>query len=501
MNKFLKIFLYLLSTIIILLGALVGYIYVNFEEIKQGALAKLNTYISVPIDVKKIDFTFVKSFPQVSLELDSVFIKSALSTSPDSTMLKCSKVSIGFDFWDIFNQKYKFKKIKVSDGEIHLYTDKNGKYNFDILKKDSSSSSSTSQNLQLKNVVFDRIRFTYIDQQQQIAAKTFVQHLVFAGDFKETIYDLSMQTAIRIDDISVNSLHYQLNQEFKLQSKLQINRTTKVYKVMQGEIENNQLKCNLSGLIKNEAHPFFDLKFSQDACDLLYLSRFLPESYQKKIKDYSTKGNISLTATLKGTFSESEKPVFTFKSVLNNGELVSPDKKFVAKKMSFDIEGASRSEKYPDGFVSFSNISSTINQSVLSADLFIENFTTPKIKTMLLSHGNLKDFESLITASSIKIYNGKYDCQVKLNGLLSDISDNKYEKINIEKLMFQAGDVKLDYNKNHLSEINFGTRLENGDLYIDETEFSYNNQPVKLNVEVRSFLPFLFTGKSPFVTL
>ncbi len=499
MKRSYKILLWIFSTLLLVFGGVVLYIYTNLGQIKAGALEKVNTYLSAPAKVENIDITFIHSFPKIELTLEHVYVKSPVKNTFHEELLGCKSISIGFDFWDIFNKKYKFKKIAVNDGNINIYTNKEGKYNYDIIKHDTSTSGSNAD-IFLKEVSFHHMQFHLVDDLHHMSAKAYIKNLVFSGNFKEKIYDMKLNTALKIEQIQSGSQNFTLQEEINISTKLSIDRVKKIYTIEEGKLTNDQLKCDLKGYINNEKSTFYNLSFNQEQCDLLYLSNLLPVAYKEKLSAYTAAGNITLHIDLKGAFTNTQKPVLSILSTLKNGSLQSPDKKVKATNLSFELQGSTQTDAYKKGYIQLKNVQANINQTQLKTQILLADFEHPYIEVDWLSQGKVSDISSFIPSQNLQVKTGEYTSDFKIKGKLEDIKEERYKNIEIERFLLQAHKLDLKIGNNSYTGISFQSELNNGHLNIQQMDFDFNHEPVQMKLEVQNFLPYIFTQAKPFVT-
>ena len=80
-----------------------------------------------------------------------------------------------------FNKKYKFKTIAVNDGNVNIYTINEGKCNYAIIKRATSTNASNAD-IFLTEVSFQHMRFHLIDDLHHVSAKAYSKNLVFSGN-------------------------------------------------------------------------------------------------------------------------------------------------------------------------------------------------------------------------------------------------------------------------------------------------------------------------------
>ena len=141
-NKPLKFLLYSFVAFLLLAFGLIVYLLANKDQIKKYALDQLNAQLDAKISINNIDITLFKQFPKVSLDMHLVRITDP--TQPEKYLLQAEHVYIGFDFYDIIRKQYSIKLIAIDSAQLNLYTNLEGKSNFNIFKQDTSTTTNQS---------------------------------------------------------------------------------------------------------------------------------------------------------------------------------------------------------------------------------------------------------------------------------------------------------------------------------------------------------------------
>ena len=124
------------ATLIVLLslfaaGMLAGVVF--GEKIKQLAIRELNKRLATEVTVNgNIDFSVLSNFPSASISFNDVILKEMLPEK--NNLLVCEKISLLFNFWDLFGSNYSMKKVIAHNGTLHLRIAPDGKRNYNIFK-------------------------------------------------------------------------------------------------------------------------------------------------------------------------------------------------------------------------------------------------------------------------------------------------------------------------------------------------------------------------------
>ncbi|NJN27613.1 MAG: hypothetical protein HC819_17400 [Cyclobacteriaceae bacterium] len=129
-----KILLWVVLAFVGLVAAGILFSYIYKDDIIGYFVNETNKHITTPIDVGKIEVSFLSNFPSVSINLHNVTIKE--STGEHLGVLgKAKIISISFNPILLLQQDYTISRIFMADGEVNLKIDQDGLPNYLFLKK------------------------------------------------------------------------------------------------------------------------------------------------------------------------------------------------------------------------------------------------------------------------------------------------------------------------------------------------------------------------------
>ena len=109
------------------------------DKVAGIILKSLNKNISTKLDIGSFRLSFLRKFPNASLELKNVLVHSSSNFNSEEftgintdTLLAARTVSVEFKITDIIKGNYNIERIGVKTGKINFYTDKSGFVNYDI---------------------------------------------------------------------------------------------------------------------------------------------------------------------------------------------------------------------------------------------------------------------------------------------------------------------------------------------------------------------------------
>lgn len=193
--------LFLITTITVIL-------HIYEDEIKEYAIAELNSYLKEEVKVGRIDVSIFHQFPRASIGFENVFIADAFDrVESNDTLLYAEELYLHFNLWDIWSGDYKVKRASIHKGQLNLKTTRDGDVNYNILKESEDtveSEGSFSFLLELFRV--EDMDFSLYNQSTNQDYKIGITEALIRGDFAATNYALNAEAELYVERIKSGSL-------------------------------------------------------------------------------------------------------------------------------------------------------------------------------------------------------------------------------------------------------------------------------------------------------
>ncbi len=488
-----KIFLWIAGIVLIIViqGFMLIYIYEN--EIKLAAVSKLNEQLNTPIKVGKIELSYFKHFPFLSLRFPNVQIYDSNLDHTD-ILLSADEISMFFNIWDIYQGKYEVKKLYLENAYWSSVIDKNGNSNFNILKS-SSTKEPSKFNLNIQEIIVKNASVLYIDYQLKQVFKIQIDKLNADGNFNQDNFSLGIKSNTQIQNINIDGVSFLKNKQVKLNTALFVDYTNKAFQFKNTEIQVEQMRLMIDGIL-NYGSKNIQLQVAAKDLDILSLTSILPNSYSSYFKDYTSTGNVYFNAKINGGYQSNATPTISVFAGLNNANLVikkENSEEININKVNFKIDYQNfGTSTQTDDQIIVSNFSGILNSNPITGNVSIKNFNAPLLNIELNTKQMLVDLQKIVSLNNIEVKSGNIDIQVKLQALLTDLKGNSdYRKINssgtilISNAKIRPG--KYDYE---FDQINGDFNFQNSDLKINELSFNLGKSDFKLNGYFRNIIYF-----------
>ncbi len=466
-----NIFIGIVISVVALLMVLMILGYVYQDKLKQFAIAQINENINAPIKVDGgIDITFIRNFPDVSIVLNQVSIPDMLRKK--SNLIKVERVSLLFNIYEVFQDKISIRKIIIADGSLFLFTDKNGKTNFDIIKSKKDEQCGT---LRLKSVYFDNIDFAWKDNGSKVLATALIHDLDFFGDFGKRNFDLKTDANFEFHDFILAQDSFPIHKKATLDFSLNIDKVNKLYTIKHStlDVASNKFIVDVDIRKKDKSNDI-NIKADCNGEEIATLLELLPNQYKKQLTGISGNGKYEILFALESNKSGN---FTTVSAKLNNGTLTIPKLSGKIKEVNAAVSYNSKTD-----VLKVTEFSSRYEDNPIQFQMEVKHLShTPEF--MLHADGdlNLKSIQQFIPedklqeiSGNIKFSNfnlyGAFDGSKNLKPSRIDgsgsfvISD---AKISANKVVYSNINGTLNYEKSHLVATNLSASFLSSDFLFD----------------------------------
>lgn len=498
MKLFKKIAFWLLAIVILVViqGFVLIYIYEN--EIKQSAIEKLNTQLNTPIKVGKIELSYFKHFPFVSLKFPDVVIYDS-KPEHSNVLLSAKEISMLFNIWDIYNGNFKVKKLYIENGIWTSSIDKRGINNFDIFKPDTCSIQKPSNfELTIEEIILINTSIKHLDLQNYYIFNILFNDLNAKGNFNADDFKLKLISKAKIENININKTTYLRNKEINLNTSLFVDFKNSIYSFDKTEILVEKMKLLLDGKIQYSSNiKNIKLKIAGNDLNIQSFVSLLPEKYTNNFKDFTSTGDFYFNAKIEGSLMPNKSPEINVTAGLNNVSiLVNNDqiKNQEIKNIKLKIEYKNNSTvQFTDDVLTINEFYGLYNNNPIKGKVRVSNLEDPFLDLAIETKQSLVELQKIWKIKDIDFKAGELYLNIKLKAKYTDLQkDNNLKEISSEGII-KIINTKIVPGKYGLSidNINGDYKFLKSDLRINQMTFSIGKSDFKINGFFRNLFSFI----------
>ena len=470
------------------------------DKVADIILKSLNSNISTKLDVGSFRLSFLKKFPNASLDLKDVMVHSSSNFSSDAfsglntdTLLSASVVSIEFSITDIMKGIYKIERVGAKVGKMNFFTDTAGLVNYDISAK-KANSGGDAFTIDLERINLTDIKAYYNNK----ATKLIITGLVKEGRLKSRIsgdnIDFTAVADMEINSFQLFNTHLTKTISAELDLTLQSSKSGVM--ITKGALGIENFDFGIKGFISSD--NMLDLNISGHNIDIAKITNYLPEKYLKLVSGYHPTGILVVDSKIRGLLNRTSNPHVEISCLLNNGHIAYGKSDLTINALSFAGYFSNGSKNRPEtSSVSIKDLKAKLGSSEYTGSFILSHFDHPDAALILKGKvfpGELKEFFDL---QNISTASGSVDMDLNLaTGLnhkekytFSDIIDMKPQA----ELVFNSLSIGFNNNKLLFDQVNGNVSITNF-IRADNFQGTYRGQRIKIDGEFRN-LPEWLAGR------
>ncbi len=438
--KFIKrLFYFLLMLLFLFVGALIAIPYFFKDKIIARAKTEMNNKLNAKADFGDLNISLIRSFPNVSLSLNDITV-DGVDEFEGLRLAEIDKLRLTADVMSVIkdDRPIEVKSFVLDGADIHVKILKNGQANYDIIKINSNEketdTSDSNFNLSLKKYALKNSHIIYDDAASNTYAEVSGLNHEGKGDFTATIYDLVTQTEAQALSVKNGGITYISKAETNIDLTLNADMNSGKYSISDNDIRLNDLELSLIGWVAPIGDDIdMHLKFNTPQNDFKHLLSMVPGAYIDNFRKVKTEGEMALSGTIKGTYSDSKMPTLDLKANIQNASFQYPElpmgMKDINAKASIKSPGSDLDEIVVD--VPTFHFKLGDNPFDLIFNLRTP-MSDPQVKARAKGKIGLTDLSKAFPMEGVKTLTGLIDADVDVDTRMSYIENSQYEKVNMK---------------------------------------------------------------------
>lgn len=294
-----------------------GIITLIFEkEVKQKIIQYVNTYLTVPVEVEKIEMSVITSFPYASLRFHKVKIADLFSKADTFFFTKFFAAEI--NLWDLLRKRYVIRHLTIADGILKIKVNEEGQYNLHIIK-DSPDKEISEVTMDVNKLLAENINFYFIRQKEHSVLRFFSEQTLLKGSFTNENYD--MEADVTWTGCTYTEQNKQIIYLDRLAWEGVVSIRNKGEQILFTDLECiiNQSFMKAKGSITGIPEGWrcnIDMEVAENKVE--HLLNLFPENIRNIQEEYRIEGESSFSMRIRGNLTKEEIPeIMAYYSVVN----------------------------------------------------------------------------------------------------------------------------------------------------------------------------------------
>ena len=249
------IFEFLSASVLIalLLTAIASVVVVKFygDDLKSFVLQQINDRLDSKVDVDDISVKVFQKFPNTSIQMKQVTVWSSqhfntrdFSGPGADTLLTADYVYVRFNLLGLLRKKYNIKQLEIRQGTLHLYTDREGEINYQVLSRDQANAKEASP-INLSSVRITDFSLVLHNQAKQLVSTGSIKRMDLNGRFSKRNTQLKGSLTGWLGEISNKGILYTSDRE--IEAELNLDVRDSLYTIKSGQLQLDRILADVDG--------------------------------------------------------------------------------------------------------------------------------------------------------------------------------------------------------------------------------------------------------------
>ncbi len=490
----------ILGGVLLVAASILGRIFE--DELTQYVVGGLNRHIRTEVKVEDVKLSFIKGFPDATLEFQNVFIASVpdfqravFAEQNTDTLLVAANLFLRFNVLKLLKHQYLVKEVKVRSGKLNLYIDRAGNGNYLFWGKREGGPEKDFL-LALDNVKLDDVYLNYDNRALEINVEGLVQKSYFRGRLSMDSYRMSAGFEGIIRQYRNKGAVLLKEQEIFSEATLFIDPQS--IEISGGDLILAGQHLLVSGKILRPRPLELDISLEGKQLDLEYLIKHIVSITDKYPEDLRAGGKLSFRGQVRGIVSNTKMPGieadFSLQDGWLNTSLLKEDIRELKTRGSYS-NGTGRGPQTTR--IQLNGLSLRFGNSRLGGDYSVQNLLSPDFNYKIKADLDLQDIQNIMSADSLfESMQGRVQAEVQMKGdqaLLENF--NKTDLLNYDyQATIRLEGLNLQWKKVPLRFKNFsGDAVFTDHLNVKNLNGLIEESQVSLNGRVDNFLEYLLT--------
>ena len=467
LKTILKIIACLLAIALLLVSIVTFVIYQYKDKLIQTVVSELNKGLNTKVTVEKIDITFWKTFPKVSIDFNRIKMRGSF-LGDDSHLLLAENLFLSFNAIDIYRENYKISEATIENADIHLVIRKDGKNNFTIFNNTSTDTASVA--FKLDKVTFKNVNTIFENQFNEQTYDLFCTNGEANFASNNGSWGVNIAGDFFVHKISVEHHDYLASRQLKLNTSLYYDKSKGYYLIKPSDLFIGTSLFNVEGQFGVLSGQDILIYIKGKQTSIQTIMALLPTDINHKLGVYKSEGDVYFNGSIKGKVDSHYAPEASFEFGCLNASFWHPD--FNKKVEKLSLKGLYTNGKKSSGDVSIlklENVQGSIDGKAFASDLEIKDFANPYVKFNFNGTFDLTSLKQIVNAQAFETLSGELKADMFFEGFKKDL-----DHVSTMNKVKSFGNLALQNCNFVLKESNFQVQDLN-------TQFSFDNDAIHLN--------------------
>lgn len=485
---------WILAVIIIIWVILWAYLVTHEKDLRDRVANAIHEKTKGDVKIGGISVSFFRTFPLLSLQLDSVVIKDSIEAFSHKNFLRAANVYLRISIPGLIRGKSPIGKILVRDGEINVMVDTLGNTNEYIFKtkpRDGREVATTFPDIELQNVSGQ-----YFDTKRKKDYSVLIESLKCSAKERNGVIGIKMNIRALSKKLGFNTGRGYFMMDKRVEGKLQVNYVRKTKDIIADNVklflDDHPYYFNGKFNLDNSNGSFF-LNITGHRIQYNQAAALLTGQIQKAMKPYSLTEPAELYVKLSGKTVVGYNPLVEVFLHVKNNKAKTPQGLF--ENCSFEgyysdemVKGKERDDA--NSYLLFTKFTGTWEDIALRSDTIkISNFIKTYLECDVAGDVDLKTVNKLTESKTFQFLKGKTSFNIDFKGPIVS-GDSSVANIN-GRVNINDASIKYMPHSVLLTNCDGNLKFVNNNLFVDKLNAEIGKTKLVMNGSAENFLSLL----------
>lgn len=305
----------LLSLLVLLWLGLALYIRHNKAEFLQQISDRLNDRLyGGTLEIKDMEPSLVRSFPNVSVVLEGVSIKDSLWNRHQHPLLDVARIFIKVNTFSLLRKQLDIGQISVENGSIYLFTDSTGYSNASVVRRNTqvkADGKRRGMSADITRLQLSDVSFTIENQLKHKLFSFDIGNLKGSLQNNDSGWVGSLNTSLRVLSLAFNTEKgaYLKNKPLQADLEINYNRERKTLEIPQQSLRigGQSISVGAAFSFGDQPRPF-NVHIVAEQIPLRTATSLLTEKISSKLDSIHIERPLDAEAEIKGHMQAGDKP-------------------------------------------------------------------------------------------------------------------------------------------------------------------------------------------------
>ncbi len=424
--------------------------WIVFQNRNELLLDQLHTFLdqsqSGDLEIGDLDLRLFRSFPDITVELDSVYYwerRDSLRSDTAVPILRADKVFVALNFWSLVTGKVEVSEISLDGGTLHLVEYKGGVLNLDralarpgnvkpAAKKPAVTKQAPTKTapkpkpvetpqpaeamkVALEAIDLNNLRLTWQSYHDPETNSLLIKEFVVAINQTDDAIAAKVTSAYTIENVRFNKTMLPSG-DLSLDARVRYEQKTGRLVLEETTLSLDVFTATATGTYEHNKNRNLDIIIDASTNDLPFLSKLLQKGVLQSNKETLRSGDIFLKGRIFGQL-KNQLPQFDLSFGVSNLSFVLPRKLGAFRNLGFEgrlISGAS--PNYSRATLNIKNLKGQVPGGSMQGNFSITNFVRPYVRCKLNARLQLDGYDEVFHISRVQQLKGTVDMSVFFDG-------------------------------------------------------------------------------------